>query len=350
MADENLDSMRKNPLKMADIARLAGVSASTVSRALAGNAKIPEQTREAIEAIADEHGYVINRSARNLRQSLTRTVCVAVPLGHETDQLVTDPFFLRLFGHMADAIGSRRHDTLLVREPSPDPLWLQRLIRSQRADGYIIVGQSDQHDALNLAASNFLPMVVGGSELADQLYCSVGSDNYAGGRLATEHLLRTGRRRILFVGPATLPQVDRRFAGYVDTLVDHGIDYDPACLLDVHFNGSEAYDRVAAAIASGLTFDAVFAASDGIAWAAIRAIEAAGLGCPADVAVVGFDDTEVALQARPSLTTIRQNVASVGETLVDLLFRRMEGIDTASAVLPVELVVRDSAPVPRNWP
>ncbi len=344
MADEKLNTMRKNPLKMADIARLAGVSASTVSRALAGNARIPEQTREAIEAIANEHGYVINRSARNLRQSLTRTVCVAVPLGHETDQLVTDPFFLRLFGHMADAIGLRRHDTLLVREPSPDPLWLQRLIRSQRADGYIIVGQSDQHDALNLAASNFLPMVVGGSELADQLYCSVGSDNYGGGRLATEHLLRTGRRRILFVGPATLPQIDRRFTGYVDTLAHHGIDYDPACLLDVHFNRGEVYDRVAEALRSGLMFDAVFAASDAIAWAAIRAIEAAGLRCPADVAVVGFDDTEVALQSRPSLTTVRQNVAAVAETLVDRLFQRMDGVDTTSAVLPVELIVRDSAP------
>lgn len=344
MSDKKPATARTNPLKMADIARLAGVSASTVSRALAGSAKIPEQTRDAIEAIAAQHGYVVNRSARNLRQSLTMTICVAVPLGHETDQLVTDPFFLRLFGHMADAVARRRYDILLVREPAPDALWLQRLIRSQRADGYIIVGQSDQHDSLNLAASEFLPMVVGGSELPGQRYCSVGSDNYEGGRLATEHLLRSGRRRILFVGPATLPQVDRRFAGYVDTLARHGIDHDPALSIPAHFTGSEAHDRVTAAITSGVTFDAVFAASDGIAWSAIRAIEAVGLRCPGDIAVVGFDDTDIAVQARPSLTTVRQNVAAVGETLVDLLFQRMKGIDTPSSVLPVELITRDSAP------
>ncbi len=344
MSDRKPDTVRRTPLKMADIARLAGVSASTVSRALAGSAKIPEATRDVIEAIAIEHGYVVNRSARNLRQSLTKTICVAVPLGHESDQLVTDPFFLRLFGHMADAIGSCRYDTLLVHEPSPDPLWLQRLIRSQRADGYIIVGQSDQHEALNRAAVDFLPMVVGGSPLPRQRYCSVGSDNYEGGCLATEHLVRTGRRHIMFAGPATLPQVDLRFAGYLDTLARHGIDHDPARLLTVHFNGSEAYDSVAAAIASGVRFDAIFAASDGIAWSAIQAIEAAGLRCPEDVAVVGFDDADIAAQAHLSLTTVRQNVAAVGRTLVDLLFQRMAGVETNSVMLAVELAIRDSAP------
>lgn len=331
-------------MKMADIARLAGVSPSTVSRALAGNARIPEPTREAIEAIADEHGYVINRSARNLRQSLTKTICVAVPLGHEADQLVTDPFFLRLFGHVADAVARRGYDVLLVREPSPDALWLQRLIRSHRADGYIIVGQSDQHQALNLAAPGFLPMVVGGSELPGQSYCSVGSDDHAGGRLATAHLIRSGRRRIMFVGPASLPQVDQRFTGYTDTLADHGIAYDPALFIAAHFTGHEAGQKVAAAIAAGVGFDGVFAASDVIARSVLRALSDAGLHCPRDVAVVGFDDSDVASQTLPTLTTIRQDVAAMGGMLVDLLFRRIEGVETPSAMLPVALVVRDSAP------
>lgn len=332
-------------MKMADIARIAGVSPSTVSRALAGSAKIPEATRDAIEALAVEHGYVINRSARNLRQSLTRTVGIAVPLGHETDQLMTDPFFLRLFGHMADAIARRRYDTLLVREPSPDDLWLQRLIRSQRADGYIIVGQSYQHEALNLAAQGFLPLVVGGGTLPDQRYCTVGSDDYNGGRLATEHLIRIGRQRILFVGPADLPQIDMRFAGYRDALVAHGLLHDPTPAIPAHFSGPEAYERVAKVLKAGMKVDAVFAASDGIAVSVIKAIEAAGLRCPEDVAVVGFDDTEIATQSRPALTTIRQDVAAMGEALVNALFQRIDGIETTSSVLPVELIVRDSAPL-----
>lgn len=343
MASQNPGTRRK-ALKMADIARIAGVSPSTVSRALSGSAKIPEPTRDAIEAIAIEHGYVINRAARNLRQNLTRTIGLAVPLGHESEQLVSDPFFLTLFGHVADAITARRYDTLLVREPSPDPLWLQRLILSQRADGYIIVGQSDQHEALNVAAGTFLPIVVGGGDVAGQRYCSVGSDNLQGGRLATEHLIRTGRRRIMFLGPTDLPQIDRRFEGYLAALADAGIARDERLVVPAHFTGPEAVEGVRTAVAEGVRFDGVFAASDGLALSAIRALEEAGLSCPADVAVVGFDDVDAASRSQPALTTIRQDVATLGATLVDLLFRRMEGADTSSIVLPVELVVRDSAP------
>lgn len=339
--DEN---NRRRSVKMADIARIAGVSASTVSRALSGSSKIPEPTRDAIASIAAEHGYVINRAARNLRQNLTRTIGVAVPLGHESEQLVSDPFFLTLFGHIADAITARRYDTLLVREPSPNALWLQRLILSQRADGYIIVGQSDQHEALNVAAQTFLPILVGGGNVDGQRYCSVGSDNLQGGRLATEHLIRSGRRRIMFVGPADLPQIDKRYEGYLSALQAAGIGRDGDLYRSAGFTGTAAFDATRRAVADGLSFDAVFAASDGIALSVIHALEAEGLRCPEDVAVVGFDDADAAKLSRPSLTTIRQDVATVGRALVDLLFQRMDGIDTPSVVLPVQLVVRESAP------
>ena len=332
------------PVRMSDIARLAGVSASTVSRALANNPAIPEVTRTTIQALASEHGYVINQSARSLRQSQTQTIAVAAPMGHEQDQLISDPFFLRLFGHLADAISSRGYDILLVREPAPDPHWLDRLVRSQRADGFVIVGQSDQHEALNLASKNFRPLVVFGSELPGQAYCSVGSDNFQGGRLATDHLLRSGRRRILFVGPAELPQIDRRLAGYRDALENSGISADETMILPAHFTGNSAFAQVEHALAMELSFDAIFAASDGIALSAIRAIEAAGLRCPEDVAVVGFDDSDIAAQSSPALTTVRQDVPRLANTLVDLLFRRLDGHVTSTATIPVDLIVRGSAP------
>jgi len=331
-------------VKMSDIARMAGVSSSTVSRALSDHPSIPEATRTSIQDLAAKHGYVINRAARNFRQSMTQTIAVAVPLGHEREQLISDPFFLRLFGYLADEISQRHYDILLVREPSPDANWLGRLVRSQRADGFIIVGQSNQHRALNLAAGAFRPLVVFGSELRDQAYCSVGSDNLEGGRLAADHLLRSGRKRILFIGPAELPQIDLRLAGYAKAHADHGLAVNHALTLPAHFTGTSAFDQVKDAISRGLTFDGVFAASDGIALSAIRAIEAAGLRCPQDVSVVGFDDSDLASQSRPALTTIRQNIPGVAATLVDHLFRRLEGEDTETTVLPVELVIRDSAP------
>lgn len=333
-------------MKMADIAKMAGVSSSTVSRALADHPAIPEATRTSIQALAAKHGYVINRAARNLRQSQTRTIAVAVPLGHEREQLISDPFFLRLFGYLADEISQRHYDILLVREPSPDANWLGRLVRSQRADGFIIVGQSNQHKALNLAAGTYRPLVVFGSELPGQAYCSVGSDNFEGGRRATEHLLRSGRKRLLFLGPAELPQIDLRLEGYAKAHGERGFTVDRDLILPAHFTGTSAYDQVRSAISRGLTFDGIFAASDGIALSAIRALEESELRCPRDVSVVGFDDSDLASQSRPALTTIRQNVPGIAAKLVDHLFRRLEGEETPSIVLPVDLIIRDSAPAP----
>ena len=128
------------PIKMKDLADLAGVSISTVSRSLTNHHSIPEATRQAIQELAAKHGYVVNNSARSLRQKQTRTIALALPLAHEQNQLISDPFFLRLFGSLADEITKRGFDVLLVREPSPDASWLEQLIRSRRADGYIVIG------------------------------------------------------------------------------------------------------------------------------------------------------------------------------------------------------------------
>jgi len=332
------------PVRMSDIAKLAGVSASTVSRALTGHPTIPEATRDSIQEIATRLGYVVNQSARRLRRSETQTIAIAVPLGHESEQLISDPFFLRLFGHLADEISSRRYDVLLVREPSPDATWLTRLVGSQRADGLIVIGQSTQHDALNRAAKHYRPMVVHGARLRGQRYCSVGSDNFEGGRLATKHLLDSGRRRPVFVGPGDLPQIDARLDGFREALRQRKIEVDDADVLPAHFIGSSAFDQVKRVLDRQKRPDAIFAASDGIALAAIRAIEEAGLRCPDDVAVVGFDDTDVASHSHPTLTTVRQDIGGIATALVDLLFRRLEGEDTPSVTLPVQLVVRESAP------
>jgi DNA-binding LacI/PurR family transcriptional regulator len=329
-------------LKMSDIARLAGVSASTVSRALANHPAIPKSTRDAVTKIAADHGYVINEAGRRLRQSRTSTVGVAIPLGHEAGQMISDPFFLRLFGRIADEVTRRGYDVLLIRDPSPAPGWLSRLIQSQRADGYIIVGQSDQHDVLNEGARSFLPLVVWGAHLPEQAYCSVGSDNVGGARAAVDHLVRSGRRRIAFLGAAELPEIAMRLAGYRAGLERAGLPFEMELVLPAHFTGETAFAAVQDLLERGVAIDAVFAASDVIALSALKALEASGRRCPKDVAVVGFDDLDVAEHARPALTTVRQNLDRGAATLVEFLFRRMAGEETPSATLPVELVVRSS--------
>ncbi|OYQ34627.1 LacI family transcriptional regulator [Niveispirillum lacus] len=327
---------------MSDIARMAGVSVSTVSRALAGSPLVPEPKRQEILALAREHGYVINEQARNLRLKKTRTIGVVIPLGHEVGQLISDPFFIELFGRLADEITARDFNVLLTKVAKPEAGWLDRLIQSRKADGLIVIGQSDQHAALNAAARDYLPLVVWGAHLPNQLYCSVGSDNIGGARMAVEHLIRQGRRRIAFLGVPNLPEVGLRFEGYRRAVAAAGIAEDPALSAPAHFTVDTAYDTVRGLIEAGTTFDAIFAVSDVIAIAAIKALTAAGLRVPEDVAVVGFDDITIAAYVNPPLTSVRQDLARGAKVMIDLLFRRMEEEDTPSATMPAELVIRKS--------
>lgn len=330
------------PIKMADIARLAGVSVSTVSRALAGSPLVPAAKRDEILALAQAQGYVVNEQARNLRLKKTRTIGIVIPLGHESGQLISDPFFIELFGRLADEITARDYTVLLSKVARPEPGWQDRLIQSQRADGLLVIGQSDQHEALNNAARTRFPLVVWGARAPGQLYCTVGSDNLAGGRLATEHLLRQGRRRIAFLGVGDLPEVALRRQGYLQALTAAGIAEDPQLMAAAHFTVDTAYETVRGLIDSGVGFDAVFAVSDVIAVAAMKALQAAGLRVPEDVAVVGFDDVAIAAYANPPLTTVRQDLGRGARLMVDLLFRRMEGEEAPPATMAPELVVRKS--------
>ncbi len=329
-------------VKMADIARLAGVSVSTVSRALADSRLIPAETREDIFRIAAEQGYVVNQSARNLRLQRTGVIAVVIPLAHEAGQPVSDPFFLELVGHLADEISARGYDVLLTRVPAPSQGWLGRLVQSGRADGVIVIGQSDQQNALNETGAAHLPLVVWGAQTAGQTYCSVGVDNARGGERATRHLLDIGRRRIAFLGASSLPELALRLAGYRRALEAEGLQPDRRLEVETHLLAHEVDTPLKALLQSDRGVDALVCATDVIALAAIRTLKSLGLSTPGDVAVVGFDDVAAAALATPSLTTIRQNLTEGAKLMVDRLFRRIQGEAAPSAVMDPPLIVRGS--------
>jgi DNA-binding LacI/PurR family transcriptional regulator len=330
-------------LKMADIARMAGVSISTVSRALAGNTLIPKTLRDQIVEIAQTHGYVVNQSARNLRLRKTDTIGVIIPLAHEAGQMISDPFFLEMVGRLADEITRRDYLVLLNKVITSEPGWLDRIIQSHRADGLLIIGQSTQHDALNGVAATYRPMVVWGVPIPEHRYCLVGSDNHEGGRLAVSHLVARGRRRIVFLGEIDAPEAIQRFEGYRAGLEGAGIAFDPALVIPSHYTREDAQAAVEGLLASGVVFDAVFAFSDVLALAALTTLQRAGKRVPGDVAVVGFDDILLAQHSTPPLTTIRQDLEAGARIMVDLLFRRMAGDSSPSTISPVRLVARESA-------
>lgn len=335
----------KKRLQMADIARLAGVSVSTVSRALNGSTLINPETRQRIEQLARSLNYSINLGAQNLRLQKNQTVAVVVPYDAHSRQHISDPFFLSIVGSIADALTDRGYDVLLSRVDAEALDSAAALYDSGKAIGIVIIGQWRHHDQLNELAARKVPVVVWGGQLPQQLYCSVGGDNISGGLLATRHLLQQGCRRIVFLGDAQLPEVHLRRRGYEQALHEAGLLADPRLELAVPFEiiaAREALDRLCA---SSVAFDGVVACSDLLALQAVQAVRASGREVPADVAVVGYDDMPLATWSDPPLTTVHQPVAVAGPEIVEALLTLLRGERASPRTLPVHLVVRASAPV-----
>ena len=330
-------------LQMADIARLAGVSVATVSRALNGSALISLETRQRIEELARSLNYSINVSAKNLRLRQNKTIAVVIPYDRVSRQHISDPFFLSMVGALADALTERGFDMLLSRVDAESLDSVATLINSGVAIGVILIGQWRHHDQLNQLAAQRLPVVVWGTQIAQQLYCTVGGDNVAGGAMATRHLLELGCRRIAFVGDPALPEVAHRHRGYVEAHAALKLRPDPKLLIAVPFDANEARAGITRLCERGVAFDAVFACSDVMASAVMQALHLCGRPVPEQVSVVGYDDIEWASHSNPPLTTVRQPIVQAGIELVDALLRTIDGAAVPPRALPVELVVRASA-------
>ncbi len=326
---------------IADLARIAGVSVSTVSRALTGKGTLNEKTRERVQALAEQHDFRLNVAAQNLRLGRTGAIGVLLPLGHERGQHLSDPFFSAMLGHLADELAARGYDLLMSRVLPGTRSWLDDFVRSGRTDGVIVIGQSDQTDVLDEVARHYRNMVVWGAHDPAQAYVTVGADNHAGGGLAAQHLLARGRRRLAFFGHHPAPEFVAREAGFLAALpedVRNTVQSVPA-----HLTPEESYAAASAYFDAGNRPDGVFAASDIIAMSVLAAAAEHGLSVPRDISVVGFDDILLARIATPPLTTVRQDIAEGARLLVDLLLRRMAGEDISPALLAPTLIARESS-------
>jgi DNA-binding LacI/PurR family transcriptional regulator len=324
------------------LARIAGVSPSTVSRALAGAPGISACTRARISDLAVQHGFRLNQTARAFRRGQTGTIGLVLPLGHGETQHLSDPFFMSIIGHLADALTERGLELLLSRVIPTDGTWLDRILSSGRIDGAIVIGQSNQSDVIERAARAGAPVVVWGAYRPEFSQITVGTDNIEGGRLAGAHLLSRGRRKLLFVGNPQVPEFADRFSGLSRAVADAG-SVAKLDLLPLDLTAAEAEAGMRAHLASHPAPDGVFAASDVIAIGVIRALVAHGLAVPSAVSVVGYDDVSIAQHSQPPLTTIRQDVARGVRHLVDLLLQQLAGEPVQSFRMLPELIVRESS-------
>lgn len=333
---------KRPPRTISDIARLAGVHAGTVSRALADNPLVNAKTRARIKALADEHGFRPNQMASRLRTQKTNVVGVVVPLGHERRQHLSDPFFMTILGHLADELTEGGYDIMLSRVIPDANDWLERIVDSGMLDGVLLIGQSDQFDAIERVAARYRPLVVWGDHVDGQQHCAVGVDNRLGGVLAGRRLIERGCRQLAFFGEIRTLELGQRYDGLKQAAREAGIPEPVQC--DTHL----ASDVMAAEISNHLdrlhgNIDGIAAASDVIALRAVRVLADRGIAVPNNIPVIGFDDLPFASHSIPRLTTIRQDVRRGALGMIRALFDRMHGTDSPSMVMTPQLVLRDSA-------
>lgn len=331
-------------ITLADIAKLAGVSAGTVSRALSDTDLVNEKTKSKILKIVEELNYKPNIAARNLRTRKTGAIAVIIPMGHEKEQHLSDPFFTIMLGYLADELSERGYDLLLSRVIPKNENWLGEFIHSGRSDGLIIIGQSDQVKVIDKAAKDYKPMVVWGANLNDQIACTVGSDNRFGGLIAAVHLAQCGCKRIAFFGDPNPPEIAQRMEGCIEGVKAAGID-TPVELLQTHLTAEASYETICEYIKKNELPDGIIAASDVIAMSALRALGEHKIDVPNQVKVVGYDDLEIASYTTPPLTSVKQDLKLSAHKLVDVLFRRINGEETQSIILQPKLISRASTKI-----
>ena len=327
---------------LATVAAAAGVSPSTVSRVVNRSAPVSEEHRVRVEEVVARLGYVPNRAARSL--VTRRTGAIALVVRETVEFGVTDPYLSGMAVMASHALsGTGNHLVLMVARDDEEHRSVGNYVRSGHVDGVILVsGHVGDPLPRQLLAAR-VPLVIGGRP-PDPLEgaCWVDVDNVGGGRLAAERLLASARRCVAAVsGPVDMSAAVDRLAGFRSVLAGAGLDQS----LVAHgtFTRASGEQAMTELLAREPGIDGVFAASDVTAVGAIRALTAAGRRVPEDVAVIGFDDVELARYTTPPLTTVRQPSAEQARVMVESLLAQLRGEPTpAPVVLPTELVVRSS--------
>ena len=339
---------------IADIARLANVSKATVSRALNESPLVSAETRERVRAIARQHGFEMNASARSLSRREANVVALATypyepfgpnkqPPGVAPAEKLPDTFVLEVMSGLVAGLHARDYDLLVIQIASDDTGWISRYLDAGRVDGFVLMAASCTAKHLEALEARAAPFVVWGLDSSSHAFSTVSGDSYAGGRMATRHLLEKGRRRIAFIGgPDGEQESQDRYRGYATALRGADVDVDPSLVTYGWYSSESATARMRDLLTRHDDIDGIFACSDVMAIAAIEELRGHGRRVPEDVSVVGYDDVSLAAHTDPPLTTVRQAGPLAGRLLADSLVQQLRTGAVGHVSIPAELVVRQS--------
>ena len=331
---------------LVEVARVAGVSRATASRAINGGARVSPDAMAAVEAAVRETGYRPNRAARSLVTRRTDSIAVVIPESDRT--LFADPFFATILHGVTSALSSTDLQiVLLLGEKGSGGNGLTGYLRGGHWDGAIVVSHHRDDGVAEVLAASAMPSVfIGRPWSCEETPVSfIDVDNRAGGRLAADYLVGRGARRpATIAGPLDMGASVDRLAGWRDGLRAAGLD--DSIIVHGNYLPSATEPATRELLAAHPDVDAIFVASDLMGGAVLRVLREHGRRVPEDVLVVGFDDMEIARTTEPPLTTVVNPAARMAREAVEMLLEKlvaMPGAGCASRVLTTELVVRDSA-------
>lgn len=320
---------------------MAGVSIATVSRAINEPTKVADETRRRVTEAIAHTGYTTNAMARSLRMRRSNMILILAPD-------VGDPNFSNILVGLETEASKRGYGVLIgnTQNDATRETDYLRFISSNQADGLILFTGHQPYGFGNDGGETRLPPMVAVNEpIANSEVPFVGVDNFEGARVATEHLVSQGHRRIAFIGHSTSKAVNRlREQGYRAALEGHGIAVDPLLILDG--DGTTESGRQAAEhmFVRDVLPTAFFCVNDATALGVIIALNARRYDLPRQFSVMGFDDISFASFVSPSLTTMKQPRLKIGEEAMDLLLALLTGqkVQQKEVLLRAELIVRNS--------
>jgi len=323
-----------------EVAKLAGVSRSTVSRVVNNQPNVRPEVRLRVQQVVDQTGYQPNVAARSLASQRSNMIGLVIPRSVHT--LFTDPYFPRLTQGVVEASNHHGLTLSLFVEYDEQTLFPQ-VTREGLMDGLVVQTATVGNELVTRLSETSMPFIVVGRphEAVDVSFIDV--DNVAGAYNAVTHLIRLGYARIATITGAldTTAGIDR-YTGYCEALLERGHSLDDALIAESDFTEAGGYEAVRRVLAQEP--DAIFAASDAMAYGALRALREAGLSVPNDVALAGFDDLPLPGTDPSFLTTVRQPIRRFGSKAVEMLLDIIEHGPNPPRriIMSTDLVVRVS--------
>ena len=323
-----------------EVAESAGVSYATVSHVINNTRLVSPETRERVLAAMDALNYRPNALARSLRQGKTNTLGLVLPDS-------ANPFFAEISRSIEDEAFKKGYSVFLCNTEldTQRELFYVDVLSKKQVDGIVFVAAGDQADSLEFLVGRNMPVVMIDREVPSVEVDAVLTDNQLGGYLATRHLLELGHQRIACIsGPSSITPSAERMIGYRKALEEAGLPYDEKLILRGDYHAQSGMEITHSILKMNPRPTAIFALNDLMALGALRAAAEDGCTVPEDLAVVGYDDLEIARFTNPPLTTIAQPKKEIGVKAIELLVDRISRKDRSPTrlVLPPELIVRRS--------